>query len=225
MNPVQDHLPNGTGEGVVVYRDSALENLWFKLQSVQSNVEYTANTLGEICDLLIKHVHAQLGETVFSHTAIPIYVLRGGLFFRSAFQRIKPYTPFGFVVPHMSPLDSRPTVIYGDLPVLATDGTYLLMDLIVNTGATIIASLRAVSSALNRATSKGRLMHIVTPFITAKATGAILGEFPSVSIHTFWNTMVIGQDGRLVGLRFDAGDYACGGGTRIRFTGVEPGLG
>lgn len=217
MNPVQDYPLNGTREGVVVYRNSALENLWTNLQSDQSNVEYTTGALSEICDLLLKHVRIKLGEIFFS-TATPIYILRGGLFFLSAFQRIKPHTAFGLVVAHRSSFDSQPVVIYGDLPVDIMDGRYLLMDLIVNTGATMIASLRAVCRALNQATNKGQFMHVVSPFITAKAIDAILGEFPSIFIHTFWNTMIIGQDGKLVDLRFDGGDYACGGGSRIRFT-------
>ncbi|MBL7127241.1 MAG: NUDIX domain-containing protein [Dehalococcoidales bacterium] len=54
--------------------------------------------------------------------------------------------------------------------------------------------------------------------MTAKAIGRILGEFPGVVLHTFWDNMVIGNDGRLVGQSFDAGDYACGGGVRVHFS-------
>lgn len=217
MSPVKYLIPESASNRVVVYRDEVLKHLWSKLQHAQPNVEQTSSVLNEICNLLLHHVRAQLGGATFLPTVTPIYVLRGGLFFLSAFQRTGMHTAYGLIVPHRSTLASRPVVIYADLPVGRADGVYLVMDLIVNTGATILESLRTILSALYRMNSKGEGMHVVSPFITAKAIDRIVGEFPGVVLHTFWNNMVIGKDGRLVGLGFDGGDYACGGGLRVRF--------
>lgn len=217
MSPVEYHMPESVPKGVIVYQDGALEHLWSKLQHAQPNVEQTNSVLNEICDLLLQHVRAHLGSATFLHATTPIYVLRGGLFFLSAFQRAGMHTVYGLIVPYRSTLASRPMVIYADLPVGRSDGVYLLMDLIVNTGATIIESLQTVCSALGRTGSKGEGIHVMSPFMTAKAINRILGEFPCAVLHTFWNNMVIGEDGRLLGLNFDGGDYACGGGQRVHF--------
>ena len=175
MSPVEYHVPESAPNGVVVYRDGALRHLWSKLERVQPNVEQTKSVLNEICDLLLQHVRVHLGSTTFLHAATPIYTLRGGLFFLSAFQRAGIHTVYGLIVPHRSTFASRPVVIYADLPAGRSDGVYLLMDLIVNTGATVIESLRAVCSALGQKDSKGEGIHAVSPFMTAKAIDRILG--------------------------------------------------
>lgn len=217
MSAVEYHMPDSIPNGVIAYQDGALEHLWSKLQHAQPNVEQTNSVLNEICDLLLQHVRVHMGSTTFLHAATPIYILRGGLFFLSAFQRAGMHTVYGFIVPYRSTFASRPVVIYADLPIGRSNGVYLLMDLIVNTGATIMESLRSICSAIGRMDSKGEGIHVVSPFMTTKAINRILGEFPCVVLHTFWNNMVIGKDGRLLGLNFDGGDYACGGGLRVHF--------
>lgn len=217
MSLVKYHIFENASNRVVVYQNDALKNLWSKLQHAQPNVERTSRTLNDICDLLLQHVRAQLGGTTFSQAVTPVYIFRGGLFLLSAFQRTGIYTPYGLVVPYRSTPVSRPVMIYADLPVSDTNGVYLVMDLIINTGATILESLRTILYVLNQMDSKGEGMHVISPFMTVKAIDRILREFPGVVLHTFWNNMVVGKDGRLVGLGFDGGDCACGNGLRVRF--------
>ena len=217
MNPVKSQMPESQSPKVVVYPDEAMKRLWSKLQHAQPNVERTSTVLNEICDLLLQHVWAHLGNTTVLPNITPIYLLRGGLFFLSAFQRTGIHTAYGVIVPHRLTSVSWPMVIYADLPAGRANSVYLLMDLIVNTGATILESLRTILSMLDRIGSEGEGIQVVSPFMTPKAINRILGEFPGVVLHAFWNNMVIGEDGRLVGLNFDSGDYACGGGSRLRY--------
>lgn len=217
MNPLPLYAHDRSSGRVVVYRDSDLEHLWSKLQCVQADVERTNATLNDICALLVQHVWAQVGDAACSESVTPVYLLRGGLFFLHAFRRISAHGTFGLVLPHRSEVGAPPKVIYADLPIGTDASVFLLMDLIVNTGATVTESLRTVHNLLKQSGSQAEEMHIIAPFVTAKAIDRIVRDFPATTIHTFWDNMTIGKDGRLVGLRFDGGDYACGGGRRVSF--------
>lgn len=221
MNSEENHFPEKASNRIIVYQDVELKHLFSKLQHVQPNVEQTNKVLNKICDLLLQHFQAQMDGESFFPTIRPIFILRGGLFLLSAFQRTGMQTPYGLIIPLRSMPGTHPKIIYADLPICFTDGTYLIMDLIVNTGATILESLRIISKALNRIEYNGYSIHVISPFMTAKAINKIHEEFPNVVFHTFWNNMDIGKDNRLVGLGFDGGDYACGGGPRIHFPNVK----
>jgi 8-oxo-dGTP diphosphatase len=126
------------------------------------------------------------------------------------------YKAFGLIIPYRPPGDLKPTFVFADLPIMSQEGLYLFFDLIINTGETVLESLRATVRLTGQDAKSVSNLHVVSPFATEAALKIIQNQFPNVTIHTLWNKLERGRNGWLIGLNFDAGDFACGGGARIR---------
>lgn len=152
----------------------------------------------------------------------PIYMMRGAIVMRQPCRRVFTHNPSGLIVLYRSHYnhETKPKAIYGNIPELKKGGIYLLLDLIINSGNSIIESLKIMKEYVPNISTSNRI-NIVTVYSTQLGIRAILSQFPEVEIHTFWSEMEIGEDKRLVGVNFDAGDYAFGGGNikRIHWRG------
>lgn len=132
-----------------------------------------------------------------SYELIPVIVLRGGLLaYRSAV--IVFGGPIGLIAPcGRPPYDQR---TYGDVPVA---GHYLVIDTIANTGDTLV---ECVSGLRSRVAAAG--VQVAFLFGTFEACSKIERILPVVHIDVAWPDFQRGEDGRLIGVGYDAGDYA-----------------
>lgn len=203
---------------VHVHKDPRAERIWQLLQNEQDNVQRTVRLLDRICTILLERILDQMGSSTSSRNIVPVYILRGGLIMLHAYQRIRPYSRCGLIVPYRPTPKAATNIVYGDIPLVEPEEDYLLLDLIVNTGATVCACLRSMTRTIRRARGFLAPITMASPFLTELATAKILRQFPDVQIHTIWGRMTIGMDGRLVGLRFDGGDYACGDAFRVHLS-------
>lgn len=202
---------------VFVYTDPSLESWWSHLQKAQPKVGPTSSVLGKICYQLLKRTYATIEKSVLKKNVFPIYIFRGGLFFLRPDRRINPKSSCGFVIPHRIDQKVSPTIIYVDIPTNTTSqNQYLILDLIVNSGDTAIETLQIMNNLNNREGTAPIKLHLAAAFMTTDAIENILEHFPDVIIHTYWSNMQRDPNGRLTGLGFDGGDYACGGSKRIR---------
>lgn len=200
--------------GLKVYPDEQAEQLKTEMDIHQHDVQRTVDYLEDISFLLLKHVKAQLDSVAHQIDVAPIYVMRGGIIMRQPCRRIFTNNPSGLIVLYRSHYDheTKPKAIYGNIPEFNKGGIYLLLDLIINSGSSMIESLKIMKQYVPDISSCNRI-NIVTVYSTQLGIRAILSQFPEVEIHTLWSEMEIGKDKRLIGVNFDAGDYAFGSGS------------
>lgn len=198
--------------GVIVHGHKGLKRLWAHLQDAQPDPYRTRHVLDTICDQLYKQVQAWLNGRDLREQAT-VMVMRGGLLFARSYWDTDPSSPLGIVVPHRRASDVKPGILYVDVPQI--EGTYLVCDLIVNSGATVSAVIEAMVQIAP--SIPARSIHVLSPFLTLFASRTLLANYPGIQLHSFWNAMEIGPDKRLAGLRFDGGDCVFGDGMRSRF--------
>ena len=92
----------------------------------------------------------------------------------------------------------------------------MCLDLIVNSGATMTAVVQTLKKNVRRAVAREVPVMVVSPFATTIGIKSILRNSRDVGVHTLWHQMKIGANKRLVGIKFDAGDYALGGASERR---------
>lgn len=146
----------------------------------------------------------------------PVLVLRGGLLMLDAVRVVLGPGPWGFLLPGSRPRGAPVVIERVDLPLVAPGGGYLLIDPVVNTGQTILASLATLHDLdIDVDTS----IQLASLFLTERGETVIRDHYPSLSIHTIWSGMTVEPNGWITGIGFDAGDCAVGGGdNRLRWT-------
>lgn len=124
--------------------------------------------------------------------------------------------PWGFLLPGTRGRGEPVAIERGDIPIVPPGGNLLLVDTIVNTGETVIASLDALDRlGIDPAPEAVRLACV---FLTERGEDTIRGSRPELEIFTVWSDMAVESDGWVSGVGFDAGDCAGGGGERLRWT-------
>ena len=145
---------------------------------------------------------------------VPVVVMRGGLLMWDAARICLPAAPAGVVVPTRGAYnhDDVPKVAYGNVP---HGSSYLLLDPIVNSGNTIVATVDAL-----RRRAGDVDVAVASVYATRDGVSTIHDAAADVAVHALWPDMAVGDDLRLVGVGFDAGDAAFGAaGARHHWTG------
>lgn len=182
-----------------VYSDESLELLNDKLNDNQSDMIIGRSCFSKISYLFLqKIVHR---KTIDYY---PIIVLRGGLLMYSACLRSF-NKPHSFLIPPGNA--SLGTKLGGgDIALCSKTGRYLMVDTIVNSGKTIVESIELLEDILGiNAVTKIEIAFI---FGTKKGLDFIRNTYPNIEIHCIWPKYKIGEDGLLIGINYDAGNYA-----------------
>lgn len=154
-----------------------------------------------------------INNYVFSDI-IPILIMRGGMIMKSPVEAAFPTRPLGVVVLHRTSPSSTPKVVYANVPVSSNTGSlYLLFDVLIATGSTMLASLQSIFKHTKIEAGTNAQVILVSPFTSEMGIRVILNHFPTVAIHTIWHQEKVDINGRMVGPGFDIGDYAMGGST------------
>jgi len=80
---------------------------------------------------------------------------------------------------------------------------YLVIDTIANTGDTLVECVSGLRSRLASAE-----VQVAFLFGTQEACSKLEGISPMLHIDVAWPDFQRGDDGRLIGVNYDAGDYA-----------------
>lgn len=187
-------------DDVVVHRDAVPDHLRNDLLANQGDVRRATEVLHDISVRLLTACRGWLADDAL----VPVFLLRGGLLMRDAVEAVLGQRPFGAVVVRRTP--SGPRVLFASVPDTgARPPVYALLDPVVATGATALASIAAVHEV-----AAGSRVMVVAPFATHAGVRAIAAH-PGVTVHTRWRDEPM-ADGRLLAFDFDTGDYAFGGG-------------
>jgi hypothetical protein len=128
---------------------------------------------------------------------VPVIVLRGGLLaYRSAV--IVFGGPIGLIAPRGNPPYDQRT--YGDVPLASS---YLVIDTIANRGDTLMECVLGL-----RSKATGAEVHTAFLFGTTEACSKLERISPMTNVDVAWPDFARGEDGRLIGVNYDAGDYA-----------------
>lgn len=187
-------------DNVVVHHDAMPNDLRDALLAHQGDVRRATEVVHDISVRLLTACREWLADDAF----VPLLVLRGGLLMRDAVEAVFGPRPFGAIVVRRT--KSGPLVLFASVPRAGDrEPAFALLDPVIATGATALASLAAVQNA----TGGGRMM-VVAPFATDVGVRAVAAH-GDVTLHTRWAEEEM-ADGRLVAFNFDTGDYAFGGG-------------
>ncbi len=197
------------GTGVILLQDQEVDVLWSRISGQQKDVETTTLGLKAIAIKFFERVKNR--KEVEMHTLVPVYVLRGGLLLRDGFDEVFSVRPAGVVLMDRDSALDPPKVRYGNVPRPFVGSVYILIDLIMATGATIVAAMSSLSAKIPQVDSREVKVVIACPFMTRRAIGAVNSRFPGTLMYAFWPNMTVDPEGRIVELEFDAGDYALGG--------------
>ena len=218
---MQEHSFSDTSiPNLKVHPDARADHIKQQMLSERDNVTRTIAHLEEISTILLEHVRSSEWGQSSSIKVAPVFVMRGGLILRPACSRILSHVPSGILTPYRNSSLSKPSIVYGNVPILNSQGLYLLFDLLLATGATMIASLESLKRRVQSVASGIAQVRLVTPFAAEVGIQSVLKEFPDVVIHTIWHKEKVDANNRMVGPGFDIGDYALGGasGQRVQWT-------
>jgi uracil phosphoribosyltransferase len=211
-------VKNTTNElPIHIHPSEEAERARAEMDENQADVGRTIQYLEKIASFLLEGVKGKISKGYGQSSIVPIYILRGGLTMRQPYIEIFDHSPSGLVVPYRASYthESKPSPGYGNFPKIEKNGVYLLLDLIINSGNTIIEVLKMMESVLPGCLENNHI-GIVSVYSTELGNARILDEFPNIEIHTIWGSVPLDENQRLVGVNFDAGDYAFGGGNLER---------
>lgn len=200
------------GRNVVVLYDKEAEILRLRLDEQQGDVENVVSNIEAIAIRFFERVRDCSGLNV--DDLVPVYILRGGLLLRDGFDELFPSRPAGALLMDRRLALGSPEVKYANVPCPLSSSVYILVDLIMATGATVLAAMSSLYSNVPGFHPRMNRTVIACPFTTQRAISAVGSEFPDAPIYTLWPDMTVDPSGRIVELEFDAGDYAFGGGGR-----------
>ncbi len=210
---------DSTYRNLHIYPSTAADKIKRIMLFERTNVTKTVSYLEDISSILLKSVKDKIFPETSRSEIVPILVMRGGLILYSPCQRIFPKVCYGLVIPYRPSLDTLPKVVYGNLPKINSKGTYLILDLLIASGGSIIATIESLSKHIQDSCEKQIV--IIAPFATDVGNDAILKSFPNVEIHTIWHKEKLDMNNRMLGPGFDIGDYAFGGGSGQRVEWVR----
>lgn len=159
-------------------------------------------------DAVSRGLFAAIGESVRTR-CVPVIILRGGLLMLDACRASTDFGPWGLVLPVPHARGARARILHIDVPQFGRDSCYVLVDPIVNSGDTVIATLQALDRAVGpHASAQAKLACV---FLTSRAENAIGMRYPYLEMFAVWDGLSINEQGWVNGVRFDAGDCAMGG--------------
>lgn len=204
-------FPDNTCKRLVVHPDKYADQIKHQMLAERDNVSQAVSHLENISFILCRHVRDYIWEPTGSRDIIPVFVMRGGLIMRPALERAFFKMSAGLVVPYRNSSMKQPIIVYGDVPVSSGDALYLMLDLLIATGSTMLAALESVYMSIRPIVVGDMQIIVVSPFAAFVGIQAILKRFPEVVIHTIWHQEKVDSNNRMVGPGFDIGDYALGG--------------
>jgi uracil phosphoribosyltransferase len=199
----------------LVFRDSWAEGL---LADIAGDPD--VGTVTSAIDRLAASLFGALGPRFATSPPVPIVILRGGLLMLDAAREATGASPWGFLLPATRGRGEPVTIERADLPGTGPGASYLLVDPIVNSGETVLAALEALEK-LGVASTSLEPVRIACVFLTASGEERIRSRYPDLEIYTVWDRMTLEPDGWVSGVGFDAGDYAVGGGKRLRWAAAS----
>jgi len=168
--------------------------------------------LAKKIDAVSQRLCAAVGQSLKARgmaRSVPVVILRGGLLMLDACRASSDFGPWGLVLPVPHARGAHAKILHIDVPQVGRDSCYVLVDPIVNSGDTVIATLQALDRAVGpHASAHAKLACL---FLTAQGENAIAMRYPYLEIFTVWEGLSINEHGWVNGVRFDAGDCAMGG--------------
>jgi len=207
----QYSFPDNTCEGLIVHPDERADWLKQRMLAERGDVLRTVDYLDQIALILCQHVRDYIAESYGARRFVPILVMRGGLVMRLAVERVFPQSPMGLIVPFRKSSLEEPGIVYGDVPAPSYDALYLVCDLLLATGRTMIAALESVYANVRPVIGDEMQVVVLTPFAAYVGVQSVLEQLPDVVIHAIWHQEKVDENQRMIGPGFDIGDYALGG--------------
>jgi Uracil phosphoribosyltransferase len=205
-----DELPPSAQNTVVAARrvqtcrQPVADTVLLQMQSQVNDVGAVAAGIDRLALPVFDAIRRAVGDF------IPVVVLRGGLLMLDACRTTIGCRPWGFVLPSAHGRGGRFTMQRIDVPIAAPGTPHVLVDPIVNTGATVLATL-AVLERTGAVARSPSLLKLACVFLTDRAEQKIRAQHPGLEIFTVWDRMTVEPNGWVTGVGFDAGDYAMGG--------------
>lgn len=208
-----------SGQKLFIYSSKEADELRRHIPRVRNDPKETIRYLEKIAFCLLRGINSKL---LSSRPIVPVFVLRSGLVLKTPFYRVFDFQPSGLLVPYRVTSNVLPQIVYANVPVLNQGQVYLLLDLIIASGSTMVASIESIEAQLGTK-YPDLLSHIFVacPFATAEGIDAIQSKYPKIQIHVLWSNEEINASYRMNSIGFDVGDYVFGGSSYDRFQWVD----
>ncbi|WP_203717918.1 uracil phosphoribosyltransferase [Asanoa siamensis] len=161
--------------------------------------------MDELTRALLCEVRSSLGRQL--DDAVPVLILRGGLLMREACQHILGDRPWGFVSTAPRSRGEPARIRCCDVPL--PTGPLLLMDPVVNSGQTIVATTEYLTNRI--ASLSTHRLAVVSIFLSERGENKIRRSYPDMDLFTVYDRLPVRENGWIAGVDFDAGEYAMGG--------------
>lgn len=180
------------------YNSKTISNIISQIDLLQDDISAVRILINDLTEIFFSSIQ----DKNPSKNYIPIIVLRGGLLcFNAAAKVFK--NPIGLVLPTKN-MSIAYDKFFADIPRQKDGDTYLIIDTICNSGGTIIDCLESLSKhGIDIVNCE--LCYI---FGSKLATENIQKYSSNISVHYVKNDYVKGPDGFLIGIDYDAGQYA-----------------
>lgn len=202
----RESFEDSTIRGLTVHPSAEADAYKARLLAETSNVAACCSLLTTISGELLRSLARVLPTD--GRTLIPITVMRGGILAKPAFEAVFLTCPSGVVAPHRRSSLDTPKITYGNVPIMDGPARYLILDILLATGATVIAVLDAI---FHYVPIRDAEVHVAVPMMAEIGIDRVLNAHPTVMLHAVWHKEQVDHQNRMVGPGFDIGDYAFGG--------------
>ncbi|MEV5719750.1 uracil phosphoribosyltransferase [Amycolatopsis mediterranei] len=166
----------------------------------------SALVAGDALAKIARYLLESMRERTLYGDPIPVLILRGGLLMLEPFKRTFASTRLGLLAPVRDKRSGLVKIDFSSVPIVA-GARYILLDVIVATGAAMITSLSHISDALSGVAHE---VEVATPFLSKVGLRRLLEQHQGVTVNCIWHAEELDDSGRMRGPGFDVGDCALG---------------
>lgn len=189
---------------VINLMSSELSKLWVELQGNKDELEIYDKT-NEICHCAIS-LYREFKKN--NPNYVPVIVLRGGLALYSQFVRSESCRAYGIFGTKRNSNDSENCIYFTDIPKLHANEKYLILDLIVNSGNTVVTVIDHIMGLFSTEKRIKIEFELLTLFSTNDSTPYLLDKYSNLVIYSVFDNLDREDNGWVRGVNFDCGDAA-----------------
>lgn len=187
-----------------ILRNELLDELWEKLQIEScffSKRDLTESIVNEGMRLFFRDVFDSI-------QLVPVFILRGGFMMIESFRKYEKNKPMGMVGARRKGMNDVDFYMW-EIPRLCDGESFIILDLIANTGSTLSTLMSKLEVCSNLDVSKASVC-VFTIFSSSDSLFRLAREHPSCQIYTIYTGLKRNEKGWLCGVDFDGGDLAFG---------------